>query len=651
MTSAFTPLGVELMVTGENAGTWGTKTNANLNLIEQISGGYTVQTLNAGSPGGTGASTTTLVKTDGGTGATVATRVIILGAVSAEGITGNKVVTLPVLTENFYLIKNSTSGVFTVQVKAASGSGATVTWATGDKDWKLVYFDGVATNTGAYEVALGEANEVTLTGVETLTNKTLTLPKINEDVTTTSTSTELNKLDALSRGSILYGNASAVTSILTKGAVNQVLTSDGTDISWAAVSGRTGTVNWDTTPKVTGDSPVTTVDGKGYFLNTAGGIIQINLPAGVAGKIVSVADYSASWDTYNVTVAPNGTDKIGGTNANGFLSGSTQSATFVYVDSTQGWVTTMDSTTDIRASNYIVATGGTIATVCTNYKTHTFTGPGTFCVSATGNPSGSNTADYMVVAGGGGSVAISGGGGGAGGFRESPGAASGCYSVSPRGAAPAVAIPISSGTAYPITIGAGGTTGSAGTIVATPGASSIFSTITSAGGGESSETNWGTIPACSSGGSGGGSRHRGSGPGGIGNTPPVSPAQGMDGGGGGPGNINYAGDGGGGGTANGLNGSWSGCGSIGGVGGVGATTSITAAPVAYAGGGGGGGLHISGGGAGGTGGGGNGGGGTGGKGIAGSANTGGGAGGGSYGPLAEGSAGGSGVVVIRYKFQ
>ena len=75
----------------------------------------------------------------------------------------------------------------------------------------------------------------TLTGTETLTNKTLTSPKINEDVVVTSTATELNKLDALSRGSILYGNASAVTSILTKGTANQVLTSDGTDISWSAV--------------------------------------------------------------------------------------------------------------------------------------------------------------------------------------------------------------------------------------------------------------------------------------------------------------------------------------------------------------------------------------------------------------------------------
>ena len=178
MASTYTPLGVEKMATGENAGTWGTKTNTNLELIEQISGGYKVQTLNTA---GSGANTTTLSKSDGATGATVATRVIILGAVSPQAITGNKIVTLPVLTENFYLIKNSTSGAYTVQIKAASGSGATVTWGTTDKDWKLVYFDGVATNTGVYDLGL-----TTAANTQTLTNKTLTSPAIGTSILDTN---------------------------------------------------------------------------------------------------------------------------------------------------------------------------------------------------------------------------------------------------------------------------------------------------------------------------------------------------------------------------------------------------------------------------------------------------------------------------------
>ena len=114
MASTYTPLGVEKMATGENAGTWGTKTNTNLEILEQISGGYKVQTLNAA---GAGANETTLSVSDGSTGATLATRVIILGAESPQAITGNKTVTIPLDVENWYLIKNSTSGAYTVEFK------------------------------------------------------------------------------------------------------------------------------------------------------------------------------------------------------------------------------------------------------------------------------------------------------------------------------------------------------------------------------------------------------------------------------------------------------------------------------------------------------------------------------------------------------
>ena len=129
----------------------------------------------------------------------------------------------------------------------------------------------------------------------------------------------------------------------------------------------------------------------------------MNLPAGVAGAIVSVADYSATFQTNNLTIVPNGTDKIGSLNENAVLSTQGQSVTLVFVDSTQGWINTMDSTSNVRGlSNFIQATGGTVTTVCTNFKVHTFTGPGTFCVSQGGTASGSNTVDYLVVAAGGG---------------------------------------------------------------------------------------------------------------------------------------------------------------------------------------------------------------------------------------------------------
>ena len=172
MPSTFTDLGLELMATGENAGTWGTKTNANLSLIEQLTGGV----LSISIAGGAGTQALTIA--DGALTGTAQHRILeFTGAIS-----GNRIITFPLLTETFYIIKNGTSGSHTVQLKAVSGSGATVTFATGDKGYKLIYLDGVATNTGVIEAPLGEANEVTLTGTETLTNKTLTDPKIGTKI-------------------------------------------------------------------------------------------------------------------------------------------------------------------------------------------------------------------------------------------------------------------------------------------------------------------------------------------------------------------------------------------------------------------------------------------------------------------------------------
>jgi hypothetical protein len=417
--------------------------------------------------------------------------------------------------------------------------------------------------------------------------------------------------------------------------------------------GRTGTVDWDTTAKT---ASFTAVSGNGYFCDTTSSAFTATLPAGSAGDIVSFADYAGTWQTNGVTVTPNGTDKIGGVNVSVPLSIEGQSVTFVYVDSTQGWLNTMDSTSNVRGNPFIVATGGTITT-CGDYKIHTFTGPGTFAVTnaGIGTPCAPSSVDYLVVAGGGGGSAGNpgaGAGGGAGGYRESSGAASGCYSASPLGACVA-ALPVSV-QSYTITVGGGGNGGSApfpsnpGRI-GTAGSNSIFSSITSAGGGG------GTLAVCfpGNGGSGGGSTHP-TNPVGAGNTPPVSPPQGNPGGLGAPGASGFdAGGGGGGATVAGTAGANPG---PGGPGGNGATTSISASPTVYAGGGGGGKRNCSfdaPAGSGGTGGGGAGSLGAPGTAVAGTANTGGGGGAGAYtSPCGNsGANGGSGIVIIRYKYQ
>ncbi len=407
--------------------------------------------------------------------------------------------------------------------------------------------------------------------------------------------------------------------------------------------GRTGTVDWDTTAKTTS---FTAVSGDGYFVDTSSGAITVTLPASPsAGDIVSISDYAGTAATNNITIARNGSNFEGGT-SNGEITINRQAVTLIYVDATQGWVPTAESDSSFEQALFITATGGTI-TCCGDFKIHTFTGPGTFTVSCAGNSGGSNTVDYLVVGGGGGA---SGGGGnyaagaGAGGFRESSGAASGCYTASPLGACVA-ALPISV-QGYPITIGAGGAGVQPENAPGNNGNPSIFSSIISAGGGFGAPGN--PAPTGGPGGSGGG----GAPTAGTGNTPPTNPPQGQPGGTQAGAPPNYGRGGGGGATAAGSNGAPT----SGGNGGNGATTSISTSPTTYAGGGGGGVFYGGTGGTGGTGGGGN-----GANGSppstaqAGTANTGGGAGGQSLfsgcTPSGCGQNGGSGIVIIRYKFQ
>ena len=426
--------------------------------------------------------------------------------------------------------------------------------------------------------------------------------------------------------------------------------------------GRTGTVDWCTTVKT---SPLTAVSGKGYFVNTCGGAITVTLPSSPsAGDIVALKDYAGKWATACKAVTlGRGGSKINGVCEDATLNTKDQSVTMVYVDGTKGWQDVHDSTANITGAGYITASGGTVAT-CGNYKTHTFTSDGCFQVTALANCSAYNAVSYLVVAGGGGGGANHGGAGGAGGFREGKSPAVAPYTASPLVAPAGITVTAST---YPITVGGGGgKAGCAPTLAGGTGSNSVFSTITSAGGGGGGGSNTNGV----TGGSGGGAGGEGTASKGPGNNPPVSPPQGSDGGC--RSTPSRAPSGGGGGaTAVGVD-------SPGNMaGGAGAGTAIhfnpTPAPAGtpgpspslryFAGGGGGaayppqtGSLGQPNNGDGGVGGGGDGNGGNPSPVSAancagsGTANTGGGAGGAYCGPTRAG-AGGSGIVIIQYRYQ
>jgi hypothetical protein len=440
-------------------------------------------------------------------------------------------------------------------------------------------------------------------------------------------------------GTVTLGDSGDTFTIPSGATINN----QGTALNFGA----TGSASWVTTVKT---STFTATAGEGYFCNTTGGAFTVNLPAGSAGAVVAIKDYASTFDSNALTIAPNGSDKIGASNDDVVMTEAGIAITLIFVDSTQGWlVTDSGLQSEAQVPKFIAASGGTVTT-SGNFKIHTFTGPGTFTVSCAGNASGSTTVDYLVVAGGGSGGTRYAGGGGGGGYRESSGGASGCYAISPRGSG--VAALSVTATGFPITVGGGGTgvaeSPAPSCKTGNRGSNSVFSTITSTGGGGGIKQG-STAPAepLSPGGSGGGGSYN-AGPAGVGNTPPVNPVQGSNGGTG-IGNPHYAAGGGGGATETGVAGNTSSSGR----GGAGATSCITGSPVGRSGGGGAGYSinHPVAAGAASPCGSGTGGGTSPGSTTSnGAANRGGGSGGGYAYPGDSGN-GGSGIVVIRYKFQ
>jgi len=356
-------------------------------------------------------------------------------------------------------------------------------------------------------------------------------------------------------------------------------------VSGANLTGiETGT-DWQSTI-VTG-STLTAVAGKGYWINTASNQCTITLPSSASvGDTIELVDYARTWVTNKIIINPNGLN-YQGTTANFEYNTSGQALRIVYSGATKGWIPTSDD-----------------AVVGPTYDV-----------------------DFLIIAGGGGGGSDYGSGGGAGGYRASFNS-----ETSGGGGSSESALTLTVGTQYTVTVGAGGT----GARLGTNGGDSVFSTITSIGGGNGTGENSGAV---GNGGSGGGSVYM------YGVIGLGTANQGFNGGSGPSGSPFTPGGGGGAGAVGG-----NGTSSSAGAGGNGVASTITGSSVTRAGGGGGGYTSTVNkpAGAGGSGGGGAGGATQAADGIAGTTNTGSGGGGGGGDDASNvGGNGGSGIIIIR----
>ena len=333
MASTYSPLGIELMATGENAGTWGTKTNTNLQLIEQLVGGYSAKSI-AG-----GAQTTALTITDGNTTGTGQFRMIEFTGT----ITGNQIVTIPLDVETFYFLRNTTSGAHTVQFKYVSGSDGGTTFSATDKGDKLVFAtanDG--TNPQIKEIALSSPPGGSNTQIQFNDSGSfggsanLTFDGSNVQIAAQG---DLRLADADSSHYVALQAPTTVASNVTltlpnnDGDADQALITDGSgNLSFSTISGGAA---WQA---VVTSASKAAVAGEGYFLNTTSNAITLTLPGSASiGDFVSFVDYAGTFDTNNLTIARNG-HKIQGATADLTVSTERAANTLVYVDATQGWL-------------------------------------------------------------------------------------------------------------------------------------------------------------------------------------------------------------------------------------------------------------------------------------------------------------------------
>ena len=325
MASTYNELGIELMATGENAGTWGTKTNTNLDIIQQAVAGYVAQAV-------TDSGTTALTITDGSTSTSVARHMIIK---LTGALTGTSTVTVPDSVEKLYIVENATTGSQTVTFKTASGTGVNFT-TTG---FKFLYSDGTNIN----EISLASPPGGSDTQVQFNSGGTsfggsanLTWDGSNLQI---GSQGDIRLADSDSSNYLAIQAPATISANYTltmptnDGDADQALTTNGSGVlSWTTISGG---ADWQAV--ITAD-PANAVAGEGYFADTSSAAFTITLPTSASrGDFVSIIDYAGTFDTNNLTVGRNG-HKIQGDASDLTVATERAAFTLVYVDATQGWL-------------------------------------------------------------------------------------------------------------------------------------------------------------------------------------------------------------------------------------------------------------------------------------------------------------------------
>src|SRR6056300_745921 len=324
MASTYNELGIELMATGENAGTWGTKTNTNLDIIQQAIAGYVAQAVTDGG-------TTALTITDGSTSTSVARNIVIK---LTGALTGTSTVTVPDSVEKLYIVENATTGSQTVTFKTVSGTGVNFT-ATG---YKFLYSDGTNIN----EISLasppgGSDTQMQFNSGGTAFGGSANLTWDGSNVTIGAQG-DLRLADSAGGEYVALQAPATVSSNITftlpgaDGTADQVLKTNGSGtLSFGDVSGGE---SWQAV-KTTG---FTAVAGEGYFIDTTGGAITMTLPATPSiGDFITFIDYAGTFDTNNLTIGRN-SENIQGSAADLTVSVERAANTLVYTDGTQGWL-------------------------------------------------------------------------------------------------------------------------------------------------------------------------------------------------------------------------------------------------------------------------------------------------------------------------